>query len=108
MMTGPEGAFSRGETVYDTTKVMERYVDAIVIRTYEQSMLEEMAEIASVPIINALTDDHHPCQGLADLLTIREQPRPARRRASSRTSVTATTWPTPTCSVVRSQAWTSR
>ena len=72
MMTGPEGAFSRGETVYDTTKVLERYVDAIVIRTFEQSMLEEMAEVASVPIINALTDDHHPCQGLADLLTIRE------------------------------------
>jgi ornithine carbamoyltransferase len=72
MMTGPEGAFSRGETVYDTTKVMERYVDAIVIRTYEQSMLEEMAGFAEVPIINALTDDHHPCQGLADLLTIRE------------------------------------
>ena len=73
MMTGPEGAFSRGETVYDTAKVMERYVDAIVIRTFEQSMLEEMAEVASVPVINALTDDHHPCQGLADLLTIREQ-----------------------------------
>jgi len=72
MMTGPEGAFSRGETVYDTTKVMERYVDAIVIRTYEQSMLEEMADVARIPIINALTDDHHPCQGLADLLTIRE------------------------------------
>jgi len=73
MMTGPEGAFSRGESVYDTTKVMERYVDAIVIRTFEQSLLEEMAEIASVPIINALTDDHHPCQGLADFLTIREK-----------------------------------
>jgi len=73
MMTGPEGAFSRGETVYDTTKVMERYVDAIVIRTYAQSVVEEMAEIATVPVINALTDDHHPCQGLADLLTVRER-----------------------------------
>jgi len=73
IMTGPEGAFSRGESVYDTTRVMERYVDAIVIRTFEQSLLEEMAEIASIPIINALTDDHHPCQGLADLLTIREK-----------------------------------
>ena len=72
MMTGPEGAFSRGETVYDTTKVMERYVDAIVVRTFAQSVVEEMAEVATVPIINALTDDHHPCQGLADLLTIRE------------------------------------
>jgi ornithine carbamoyltransferase len=72
VMTGPDGAFSRGETVYDTTKVMERYVDAIVIRTFEDSVVEQMAEVASVPVINALTDGHHPCQGLADLLTIRE------------------------------------
>ncbi len=72
IMTGPDGAFSRGESVHDTTKVMERYVDAIVIRTFDQSLVEQMAEISSVPVINALTDDHHPCQGLADLLTIRE------------------------------------
>ncbi len=75
IMSGADGAFSRGETVYDTTKVMERYVDAIVIRTFEQSLVEQMAKIASVPVINALTDDHHPCQGLADLLTIREHLR---------------------------------
>jgi ornithine carbamoyltransferase len=73
VMSGPDGAFSRGESVYDTAKVMERYVDAIVLRTYEQSMLEELAEAASVPVINALTDDYHPCQGLADLLTIKER-----------------------------------
>jgi ornithine carbamoyltransferase len=72
VMSGPDGAFSRGETVYDTTKVLERYCDAIVIRTFEQSMVEEIAEYAGVPVINALTDAHHPCQGLADLLTIRE------------------------------------
>lgn len=72
VMSGPDGAFSRGESVYDTTSVLERYCDAIVIRTYAQSMVEEIAQIASVPVINALTDDHHPCQGLADLLTIRE------------------------------------
>jgi ornithine carbamoyltransferase len=72
VMSGPDGAFSRGETVYDTTKVLERYCDAIVIRTFEQSMVEEIAAVAKVPVINALTDDHHPCQGLADLLTIRE------------------------------------
>ena len=72
VMTGPDGAFSRGETVYDTTKVLERYCDAIVIRTFAQSMVEEIAEYASVPVINALTDDHHPCQGLADFLTIKE------------------------------------
>ena len=73
VMSGPDGAFSRGETVYDTTKVLERFCDAIVIRTFAQSMVEEMAEHASVPVINALTDEHHPCQGLADLLTIRER-----------------------------------
>ena len=72
VMSGPDGAFSRGETVYDTTKVLERYCDAIVIRTFAQSMVEEIAEYASVPVINALTDEHHPCQGLADFLTIKE------------------------------------
>ncbi|NTW29497.1 MAG: ornithine carbamoyltransferase [Coriobacteriia bacterium] len=72
VMSGPDGAFSRGESVRDTTKVLERYCDAIVIRTFSQAMVEEIAEHASVPVINALTDDHHPCQGLADLMTIRE------------------------------------
>jgi ornithine carbamoyltransferase len=73
IMSGPDGAFSRGESVYDTTKVLERYCDAIVIRTFEQSTIEQIAEVAKVPVVNALTDDHHPCQGLADLLTIRER-----------------------------------
>jgi len=73
MMTGPDGAFSRSESVHDTAKVLERYVDAIVCRTYSQALLDELAEHASVPVINALTDEHHPCQGLADLLTIRER-----------------------------------
>ena len=73
VMSGPDSAFSRGETVFDTTKVLERYCDAIVIRTFDQSMVEEIADAARVPVINALTDDHHPCQGLADLLTIRER-----------------------------------
>ncbi|HEY5540093.1 MAG TPA: ornithine carbamoyltransferase [Coriobacteriia bacterium] len=72
VMSGPDGAFSRGETVFDTTKVLERYCDAIVIRTFAQAMVEEIAAAAKVPVVNALTDDHHPCQGLADLLTIRE------------------------------------
>lgn len=71
-LAGQDSAFSRGETVYDTTKVLERYVEAIVIRTFDQAMVEEIANVASVPVINALTDDHHPCQGLADLLTIDE------------------------------------
>lgn len=72
VMSGTDSAFSRSETVHDTTKVLERYCDAIVIRTFAQSMVEEIADAASVPVINALTDDHHPCQGLADLLTIEE------------------------------------
>jgi ornithine carbamoyltransferase len=72
VMSGPDGAFSRGETVFDTTKVLERYCDAIVIRTFAQATVDEIAHAARVPVINALTDDHHPCQGLADLLTIRE------------------------------------
>lgn len=73
VMSGPDGALSRGETVHDTAKVLERYVDAIVIRTFSQALVEEFARHASVPVINALTDDHHPCQGFADLLTIREK-----------------------------------
>ena len=103
VMSGPDGAFSRGETVYDTTKVLERYCDAIVLRTFAQSMVEEIAETASVPVINALTDDHHPCQGLADLLTIKEHLGRSRRACSSPTWATATTWPTPTCSAGRSR-----
>ncbi len=72
VMSGPDGAFSRNETVYDTAKVMERYVDAVVIRTFAQSLIEEFAEACSVPVVNALTDDFHPCQVLADLLTVEE------------------------------------
>src|SRR5690606_38780395 len=60
------------ETASDTARVMERLVAAIVWRTYAQSGLEEMAEGTRVPVVNALSDDFHPCQLLADLLTIRE------------------------------------
>jgi ornithine carbamoyltransferase len=72
VMSGPEAAFSRGESIHDTAKVLERYCDAIVLRTFAQSTIAELAEHASVPVINALTDEHHPCQGLADFLTIKE------------------------------------
>lgn len=72
VVMGPYDAFSREETVHDTIKVLERYVDIIVLRTFAQSHVEEVAEHASVPVVNALTDDYHPCQGLADLLTIRQ------------------------------------
>jgi len=72
VVLGPYDAFSREETVHDTVKVLERYVDVIVLRTFAQSHVEEVAEHASIPVVNALTDDYHPCQGLADLLTIRQ------------------------------------
>ncbi len=72
LMADSNSAFSRGETIQDTTLVLERFVDAIVIRTFEQNKVEEIANWASIPVINALTDNFHPCQVLADLLTIRE------------------------------------
>ena len=71
-LAGAESALSRGESIHDTAKVLDRYVDVIVMRTFDQSLLEELAEHAEVPVVNALTDDYHPCQGLADLLTIQE------------------------------------
>src|SRR5213082_360049 len=63
----------RGETVKDTAHVLSRYLDAIMIRTFAQSDVEELAEHASIPVINGLTDSSHPCQALADVLTIRER-----------------------------------
>ena len=62
----------RGETIRDTATVLSRYLDAIMIRTFEQSDVEELAAQASIPVINGLTDSAHPCQALADVLTIRE------------------------------------
>ncbi|MFZ9462357.1 MAG: ornithine carbamoyltransferase, partial [Vulcanococcus sp.] len=62
----------RGEPVADTARVLSRYVDALAIRTFAQSELEEYAHWASIPVINALTDLEHPCQALADYLTLQE------------------------------------
>src|SRR5690625_4607832 len=62
-----------GETIADTAKVLSRYVDAIMIRTFGHDIVEELAENATIPVINGLTDDAHPCQVLADLMTIFEK-----------------------------------
>ncbi len=62
----------RGEPVQDTARVLSRYLDGIMIRTFEQSEVEDLAKYGSIPVINGLTDYCHPCQVLADLMTIRE------------------------------------
>ncbi|AOS64418.1 ornithine carbamoyltransferase [Actinoalloteichus hymeniacidonis] len=63
----------REETIEDTSRVLSRYADAVVWRTFAQARIEAMASVSTVPVINALTDDFHPCQVLADLQTIRER-----------------------------------
>jgi ornithine carbamoyltransferase len=72
MLRPDELQLGRGEPIADTARVLSSYCAAIVIRTFAQADVEETAAAASVPVINALTDDHHPCQALADLLTLRE------------------------------------
>jgi ornithine carbamoyltransferase len=64
---------SRGESIADTARVLSRYVDAIVVRSGSHEAVAELAESAEVPVVNALTPLHHPCQALADLLTLRER-----------------------------------
>jgi ornithine carbamoyltransferase len=72
-MAQGELQLGRGETVRDTAMVLSRYLDAVMIRTFSQADIDELAEWARVPVINGLSDDHHPCQALADLLTLRER-----------------------------------
>jgi ornithine carbamoyltransferase len=72
-LSAAELQLGRGETVEDTGRVLSRYVDAIVIRTFGQDRLEALASTSTVPVVNALSDFEHPCQCLADLLTIREK-----------------------------------
>ena len=72
-LSSQELQMGRGEPICDTAAVLSRYVDGIMIRTFEQSEVEELAAYASVPVINGLTDILHPCQSLADLMTIEEK-----------------------------------
>ncbi len=75
-MTSNDSQLSRGETVADTAKVLSRYVDAIMIRTNSAAKLEELAANATVPVINGLTDATHPCQVMADVMTLEEHKGP--------------------------------
>jgi ornithine carbamoyltransferase len=78
VVDGRSTQLGREETLQDTAKVLSRFVDAIVWRTYGQARLAAMAETATVPIVNALSDQFHPCQVLADLQTIAERAGPLR------------------------------
>src|SRR5438874_13766473 len=73
VLSSGELQLGRGETIEDTGRVLSRYVQAVVVRTFEQARLEALAATSEVPVINALSDFEHPCQCLADLLTIRER-----------------------------------
>ena len=71
-LSGKESQIGRGEPIQDTARVLSRYCDGIMIRTFGQDEVEELAKYASIPVINGLTDFSHPCQVLADLMTVRE------------------------------------
>lgn len=73
VISSSELQLGRGETIEDTGRVLSRFVDAIVLRTFEQERLELLASAATVPVVNSLSDFEHPCQALADLFTIRER-----------------------------------
>jgi len=77
-LSGTEMQLGRAETIADTAKVLSRYVDIIMIRTLDHSRMLELAEHATVPVINALTDDTHPCQIMADILTFEEHRGPVK------------------------------
>ncbi len=78
-MSPEDTQIGRGEPIRDTARVLSRYVDAVVIRTFAHGIAAELAEVSTVPVINGLTDDHHPCQILADLMTAKERGKDLRR-----------------------------
>ena len=73
VLSASELQLGRGETIEDTARVLSRYVHGLVVRTFEQDRLEQLGRWGSIPVINALSDLHHPCQAIADLLTLRER-----------------------------------
>jgi ornithine carbamoyltransferase len=80
MLTGAEMQIGRGETIADTARVLSRYVDAIMIRILDHGDLTELAEYATVPVINGLTKRSHPCQAIADVMTFEEHRAPIKGR----------------------------
>lgn len=78
LLTGSDMQLGHGETIADTARVLSRYVDLIMIRTFGEDILQEMAEHASVPVINGLTDKSHPCQIMADVMTFEEHRGPIK------------------------------
>ncbi|MGB7269392.1 MAG: ornithine carbamoyltransferase [Albidovulum sp.] len=80
VLSGKEMQLGHGESIADTARVLSRYVDLIMLRTFEEATLHEMAENATVPVINGLTDASHPCQVMADIVTYEEHRGPIRGR----------------------------
>ncbi|WP_323019609.1 ornithine carbamoyltransferase [Pararhodobacter sp.] len=76
VLSGADMQLGHGETIADTARVLSRYVDLIMLRTFEETVIQEMAEYASVPVINGLTNRTHPCQIMADVLTYEEHRGP--------------------------------
>ena len=80
VLSGSDMQLGHGETIADTARVLSRYVDLIMIRTFEEATLNEMAEYATVPVINGLTNRSHPCQIMADIMTFEETNGPIKGR----------------------------
>ncbi len=80
VLSGTDMQLGHGETIADTARVLSRYVDLIMMRTFEEDTLTEMAEFATVPVINGLTNRTHPCQIMADVMTFEEHRGPIAGR----------------------------